>query len=121
VQLNDYHWAALCCEKIQIQEHNMPQTPQYSGERTTSELKDKASDQVGNFVEKATDMAQSAARQVEDFAGKAAEQGREAGERIQEVAGNVKGAVDKSIKDQPMVTLAVAAVVGFVLGALWKS
>jgi ElaB/YqjD/DUF883 family membrane-anchored ribosome-binding protein len=121
VQLNDYHWAALCFEETQIQEHNMPQTPQYSGERTTSELKDKSSDQVGKFVEKATDMAQSAARQVEDIAGKAAEQGREAGERIQEVAGNVKGAVDKSIKDQPMVTLAVVAVVGFVLGALWKS
>ena len=37
------------------------------------------------------------------------------------VAGNVKGAVDKSIKDQPMATLAVAAAAGFVLGALWKS
>ena len=37
------------------------------------------------------------------------------------VAGNVKGAVDKSVKDQPMATLAVAAVLGFVLGALWKS
>jgi ElaB/YqjD/DUF883 family membrane-anchored ribosome-binding protein len=33
----------------------------------------------------------------------------------------VKGAVDKSIKDQPMATLAAAAAVGFVLGALWKS
>jgi ElaB/YqjD/DUF883 family membrane-anchored ribosome-binding protein len=99
----------------------MPQTPQYGGERTTSELKDKATDQIGKFVEKATDTAQNAARQVEDFAGRAAEQGREAGERIQEVAGNVKGAVDKSIKNQPMTTLAVAAVLGFVLGALWKS
>ena len=37
------------------------------------------------------------------------------------VAGNVKGAVDKSIKDQPMATLAAAAAVGFMLGALWKS
>jgi ElaB/YqjD/DUF883 family membrane-anchored ribosome-binding protein len=50
-----------------------------------------------------------------------AEQGREAGERVQEVAGNFKGAVDRSVKDQPMATLAMAAVVGFVLGALWKS
>jgi ElaB/YqjD/DUF883 family membrane-anchored ribosome-binding protein len=38
-----------------------------------------------------------------------------------EVAGNIKGAVDKSVKDQPMATLAAAAAVGFVLGALWKS
>jgi ElaB/YqjD/DUF883 family membrane-anchored ribosome-binding protein len=99
----------------------MTQTPQHGGERTTTDLTDKAADQVGKLVEKATDKAQSAARQVEDFASRAAEQGREAGERIQEVAGNVKGAVDKSIKDQPMTTLAVAAVIGFVLGALWKS
>ena len=49
------------------------------------------------------------------------EKGREAGERMQEVAGNMKGALDSSVKDQPMVTLAMAAVVGFVLGALWKS
>ena len=31
------------------------------------------------------------------------------------------GAVDKSVKDQPMATLALAAVVGFVLGAIWKA
>jgi len=37
------------------------------------------------------------------------------------VAGNLKGALDTSLKDQPMATLAFAAVVGFVLGAIWKS
>jgi ElaB/YqjD/DUF883 family membrane-anchored ribosome-binding protein len=61
------------------------------------------------------------AGQAEDFAGRVAHQGREAANRMQEVAGNVKGAVDKSIKDQPMATLAVSAVLGFVLGALCKS
>ena len=40
---------------------------------------------------------------------------------MQKVAGNFKSAVDKSVKDQPMATLAVAAAVGFVVGALWKS
>jgi ElaB/YqjD/DUF883 family membrane-anchored ribosome-binding protein len=29
--------------------------------------------------------------------------------------------VDKSVKDQPMATLALAAVIGFVLGAIWKA
>jgi ElaB/YqjD/DUF883 family membrane-anchored ribosome-binding protein len=48
-------------------------------------------------------------------------QGREAGERIQEVAGNFKTALDKSVWDQPVATSATAAMVGFVLGALWKS
>jgi ElaB/YqjD/DUF883 family membrane-anchored ribosome-binding protein len=99
----------------------MAQTPQYGTHHTMPEMKDKATDQFGKLVDKATNKAQGAARQVEDFAGKAMDQGREAGERIQEVASNVKSAVDKSIKDQPMATLAAAAVVGFVLGALWKS
>jgi ElaB/YqjD/DUF883 family membrane-anchored ribosome-binding protein len=53
-------------------------------------------------------------------AGRVAEQGREAGERVQEVAGNFRGAVDKSVREQPMATLALAAIAGFVLGALWR-
>jgi len=75
-----------------------------------SDLKDKAADQLGR-----------AAGQAEGAASRVAEQGREAGERMQEVAGNFKGALDQSIKDQPMATLAGVAILGFVLGALWKS
>jgi ElaB/YqjD/DUF883 family membrane-anchored ribosome-binding protein len=61
------------------------------------------------------------AGQAEHFANRVAEQGREVGDKVQEVAGNLKGAVDKSVRDQPMATLAMAAVLGFVLGAIWKS
>ena len=74
-----------------------------------------------DIKEKATDQFKRVADQAEDVATRVAEHGREAGERMQEVAGNIKGAVDKSVKDQPMATLAMVAVVGFVLGALWKS
>lgn len=98
----------------------MTQTPQSGGGRTTANVT-KNTDQIGRLADKATDQARNVAQHVEDFASNAAQQGREAGEQIQEVAGNVKGAVDKSIKDQPMATLAAAAAVGFVLGALWKS
>ena len=63
--------------------------------RVGSDLKDKATDQFSK-----------AADQAEGVASRVAEQGREAGERMQEVAGNFKGALDKSIKDQPMATLA---------------
>jgi len=98
----------------------MTQTPQSGGGRTTANVT-KTTDQIGRLADKATDQARNVAQHVEDFASNAAQQGREAGERIQEVAGNVKGAVDKSIKDRPMATLAAAAAVGFVLGALWKS
>ena len=74
-----------------------------------------------NLEDKATDQFGKAADQAEKIANRVTEQGREAGERMQEVAGNFKGALDRSVKDQPMATLAVAAVAGFVLGALWKS
>jgi ElaB/YqjD/DUF883 family membrane-anchored ribosome-binding protein len=76
---------------------------------------------MSDLKEKATDQLGKAADQAGQMANRVAEQGREAGERMQEVAGNFKGAVDKSVKDQPMATLAAAAAVGFVLGALWKS
>jgi ElaB/YqjD/DUF883 family membrane-anchored ribosome-binding protein len=81
----------------------------------------RGSDQISDLKAKATDQFSRVADQAEGMVNRVAEQGREAGERMQQVAGNFKGALDKSIKDQPMATLATAAVVGFVLGALWKS
>jgi ElaB/YqjD/DUF883 family membrane-anchored ribosome-binding protein len=82
---------------------------------------DRTSDRVSDLKERATDQFARAADQAEDVANRVAEHGREASERMQQVAGNFKSAVDKSVKEQPMATLAVAAAVGFVLGALWKS
>ena len=79
------------------------------------------SDTMSDLKDKATDQIRRAADQAQDTATRLADQGREAGERVQEVAGNFKGALDKSLQDQPMATLATAALVGFVLGALWKS
>jgi ElaB/YqjD/DUF883 family membrane-anchored ribosome-binding protein len=92
----------------------MAQSTQYGGR---SDLSDKASD----LKDKATDQFKKAADRAESMAAGAADQMREVGDRAGEVAGNVKGAVDKSVKDQPMATLVMAAAVGFVLGALWKS
>ncbi len=86
-------------------------------EEAARQVGDRASeyaDKAGQQIDRALDTAEGMARQV-------AEQGREATERVGEVAGNIKVAVDKSVKDQPMATLAVAAAVGFVMGALWKS
>jgi ElaB/YqjD/DUF883 family membrane-anchored ribosome-binding protein len=74
-----------------------------------SDLKDKASEQM-----------KGAADTVEGVATRVADQGRQAGQRVQEVAGNFRSTLDKSIRDQPMATLAAAAAVAFVLGALWK-
>jgi ElaB/YqjD/DUF883 family membrane-anchored ribosome-binding protein len=55
------------------------------------------------------------------MANRVADQGRQAGERMQEVAGNFKGALDKSVREQPMATIAAIAIVGFVIGAIWKA
>jgi ElaB/YqjD/DUF883 family membrane-anchored ribosome-binding protein len=43
------------------------------------------------------------------------------GKQVSAVTGNMQKAVDKSLSDQPYTTLAMAAVMGFVLGAIWKS
>ncbi|MGQ0456344.1 MAG: DUF883 family protein [Hyphomicrobium sp.] len=74
----------------------------------------------------------SAQSTVEDLKGKAKqtfdttservqEVAGEAKQHVQDVAGNVKGAIDKSVKDQPLITLLMAAALGFVIGAIWKS
>jgi ElaB/YqjD/DUF883 family membrane-anchored ribosome-binding protein len=73
-----------------------------------------------NMADKATEQFRHYADRAQDAAGRAAERGRDAGERVQDVAGNFKGAVDKSVKEQPMATLALAAIAGFLLGALWR-
>ena len=74
-----------------------------------------------DLADKATDQFKKVADRVEGVAGAAADQMRDVTDRTGEVAGNVKRAVDKSVKEQPMASLFVAAAVGFVLGALWKS
>ena len=53
----------------------MAQPPQFGTARSTSDMKDKATDQFGKMADKATDAAQGVARQVEDFAGKTRERG----------------------------------------------
>jgi ElaB/YqjD/DUF883 family membrane-anchored ribosome-binding protein len=81
----------------------------------------RTSDQITDLKEKATDQFSRVAEQAEGMASRVAEHGRDAGERMQEVAGNFKGALDRSVRDQPMATLAAAAIVGFALGAIWKA
>ena len=85
----------------------MAQSSQYGGQ---SDLSDKATEQFKKVADR-----------VEGVAGAAAGQIREVGDRAGEVAGNFKTAVVRSVKTQPMATLAMAAALGFVLGALWKS
>ena len=68
----------------------------------------------------ASDQAAQFAQKAEEVAGKVAEYAREYGEKAQDAARNFKPFVEKSMKEQPMATLAVGAAIAFVLGALWK-
>jgi ElaB/YqjD/DUF883 family membrane-anchored ribosome-binding protein len=78
-------------------------TSQYGTSGSIEELKGKAKQTFDQATDRAQEIAGDAKHQVE------------------EVAGNVKGALDKSIKDQPITTLVMAAAIGFVIGAIWKS
>lgn len=87
------------------------------GSTSTADISAKASEYANKAGEQISGMVDSA----EQTARNLADQARDSGERVQEVAGNMKTAIEKSVRDQPMATLAVAAAVGFVVGALWKS
>ena len=77
---------------------------------------DAGKDRLREMADVATDKVKNVAENAEEIAGKVAEYGQKA----QEAVKNFKPYVDKSTREQPMATLGVAAVIGFVLGALWK-
>ena len=85
--------------------------------RTAAEnAKDRLREVAGSATEQLKDVAGNA----DEIAAKAAEQARVYGEKAQELAKNFKPYVEKSMKEQPMATLAVAAAIAFALGALVK-
>jgi ElaB/YqjD/DUF883 family membrane-anchored ribosome-binding protein len=66
------------------------------------------------------DYAKRASENAREMAGTVTEQAREYGEKAQEVARQARPFVEKSLKEQPLITLAGVAAIGFLLGALWK-
>ena len=81
---------------------------------------DAGKDRLREMADVATDKVKNVTASAEEIAGKVAEHAREYGEKAQEAVKNFKPYVDKSMKEQPMATLGIAAIIGFVLGALWK-
>jgi ElaB/YqjD/DUF883 family membrane-anchored ribosome-binding protein len=72
------------------------------------------------MTDMAADHLENAAQSAQEIAGKVADQAKIYGEKAQEAAQNIRPYVEKSMKEHPMQTLAVAAMIGIVLGALWK-
>jgi ElaB/YqjD/DUF883 family membrane-anchored ribosome-binding protein len=67
-----------------------------------------------------SDRLKDAGARAQEVASDAVEQARQYGEKAQDTVRQFKPFVDRSLKEQPMTTLAGAAVIGFLLGALWK-
>jgi ElaB/YqjD/DUF883 family membrane-anchored ribosome-binding protein len=74
-----------------------------------------------DFNRQATQQADRAIDAVKDTAQRLSDQGRDIQGNVQAVADNLGSAIEKSLKEQPYTTLALAAGMGFVLGAIWKS
>ena len=82
-----------------------------------------ASTSTSNFGSQNTveDLKGKAKQTLDEASDRVKEAASDARQQVQDVAGNVKGAIDKSVRDQPLATLIMAVAVGFVIGALWKS
>ena len=79
-----------------------------------------AKDRLRDMADATSETIKDAARSAQDKAGRVADQARDYGDQAQEVAKQVRPFLEKSLKERPMATLAGAAALAFVLGALWK-
>jgi ElaB/YqjD/DUF883 family membrane-anchored ribosome-binding protein len=79
-----------------------------------------ASNRPQEPADAATDRPKDLGERTQDAAARVGEQAREYAEKAQDAARQFKPFVERSLKEQPMATLAGAAVIGFILGALWK-
>lgn len=77
-------------------------------------------DRIEGAAETTTEKIKDAAESAQEFAGKAVEHTRQYAEKAQDAARSVRPFVERSLREQPMTTLAAAAAMAFVLGALWK-
>jgi len=81
---------------------------------------ESAADRLRDMADTTTDRLKDAGDRAQEMASDVAEHARRYGEKAQDTAQQFKPFVDRSLRDQPMTTLAAAAVIGFLLGALWK-
>jgi ElaB/YqjD/DUF883 family membrane-anchored ribosome-binding protein len=57
---------------------------------------------------------------VQGAVASAREAQRDAVEAVRDVRDNVADAIDKSVRDRPYATLALAVGLGFIVGAIWR-
>ena len=71
-------------------------------------------------AEAAKDRVKDAAARTQEYADKISEQLSVYGEKAQDAVRTFQPFVRNSLKERPIATLAVASLIGFALGALWK-
>ena len=87
-----------------------------SSPHAPTSLTEKIAAKVGNGSEEALNQVRTAARSAAGLR----DRGDAAAELTQEVAGTFKSTLNRGLQEQPRVALAAAAILGFVVGALWK-
>ncbi len=96
---------------IQRQQHNGHGASDMSG--AIAEQAASTAEQMGRVVQQGVGRANAALSAVSERSGKAAE-------RTGEVLGNFRSAIETSARSQPTTTVALAALAGFVFGAIWR-
>lgn len=96
-------------------QHNGHGAGQAAGELTgaMAEQASTAADQVGRAVQQGVGRANAALSAVTERSGQAAQ-------RTGEVLGNFRSAIETSARAQPGTTVALAALAGFLFGAVWR-
>jgi ElaB/YqjD/DUF883 family membrane-anchored ribosome-binding protein len=77
-------------------------------------------DSPHDLADAVTDRVKEVTDNLQERAGQVADQALQYAEMAQDAVKQFKPFVQKSLKEQPMTTLASFVLVGFVLGALWK-
>jgi ElaB/YqjD/DUF883 family membrane-anchored ribosome-binding protein len=79
-----------------------------------------SADRLGEMAKADEDKMKDVSAAAQALADNIAEQARIYGDKAQKVAREFKPFVEKSMKEKPMQTLAAAAAIAFLLGALWR-
>ena len=87
---------------------------------TDQKTRENTADRLRDAADTTTDRLKDAGERAQEMAANATEQARHYGEKAQDAARQLKPFVERSLRDQPMTTLAGAAAIGFLLGVLWK-
>jgi ElaB/YqjD/DUF883 family membrane-anchored ribosome-binding protein len=89
-------------------------------QQNTGYGQESAADRLRGMAETTTDRLKDAGERAQEMASDVTEQARQYGEKAQDMAQQFKPFLDRSLREQPLTTLAGAAAIGFLLGALWK-